>query len=184
MAKIKGFGLRGLLKFAKEKGVAPGDIVRKLPEAIRPIFAEPIMHGDFYPYEAFGALLEVVDAELGKGDGAFVREFGQFAARQDVGGIFRIVSFITSPETAVKRAGVFWSRYCDTGKLVTEEARAGAFRVAMENFPGIHPLHCRLLEGWIVGLGEVWGVKEIRSEQIECVHRGGTRCVFAGGWRS
>lgn len=92
------------------------------------------------------------------------------------------MTFITSPETAVHRAPIFWSRYCDRGRLVIEGERPGYFRAALEGFPDIEPLHCRVLEGWIEGLGELWHAKNVVSKQTACVRNGAPRCVIETTW--
>ena len=182
MARIKGFGLRGALKFAKERGIDPRELVAGLPEGPRAAFDQPIHHGDWYPYEAYAALLAEIDRRLGGPEGDVMREMGRDAARQDAGGMFRIVTFIVSPETAAARSGIFWERYYDTGKLVAEETRRGYLRVHIEGFPEISPLHCRLLSGWIEGLGAVWGARNTAIREIACARRGSPRCVFEGTW--
>lgn len=182
MAKTKGFALRGALRYAKEHGIPARDLVAGLPEPIRAYFDHPILHGEWYPYEAYGALLREIERRLGGQGKDVMRDMGFVAARHDVSGMFRIVTFITAPETAAGRAGIFWNRYCDAGKLIAEEARRGYLKSRIEGFPEIDPLHCRLLVGWIEGLGTVWGARNIDIHHTECVHRGDSHCVFEGTW--
>jgi hypothetical protein len=184
MARIKGFALRGLLRYGRQHALRPSVLAADLPEAIRPLFDRPILHGDFYPYEAFTLLLHRLDEKLGYGDDSLVRDVGRFAGREDVRGIFRLASFITAPETAVRRAPVFWNRYCDTGTMRVLESRPGYLRLTLEGFLEIDPLHCPLIGGWIEGLGEVWGVRNASVRPVECVRKGDPRCLFEGGWET
>lgn len=82
MARIKGFAIRGVLRYAKKSGIRPSELVAGLPETARAFFENPIVHGDFYPYEAFAALLRRIEAAQGKGDGSLAHEMGREAARE------------------------------------------------------------------------------------------------------
>lgn len=182
MARIKGFGLRGALKYAKSQGMDPRELVAGLPEGPRAAFSHTIHHSEWYPYEAYTALLRELDRRMAAPGKDAMRDMGYAAAREDVSGMFRIVTLISSAETAGARAGIFWERYYDTGKLLADEARPGFLRTRIVGFPEIDPLHCRLLAGWIEGLGSVWGARNISVSHTECVHRGNAHCVFEAKW--
>ncbi len=183
MARIRGFAIRGLLRFGKQHGFPPHDLVPLLPDTVRPAFGTQILHSDFYPYEAFSETLRLLDRRLGKGDGRLARDVGGEAAREDVRGIFQVAALLASPEKAVRRAPQYWQRYCDAGRMVEEDVHKGYFRMALEEFPGIDPLHCVLIEGWNEGgLAAIGRTRNVEVHQSECVHRGGKRCVFEGTW--
>ena len=187
MTQIRGFAIRGLLHYAKSKGLSPTHLVTELPATASPVFARQIFHSELYPYEGFVELVHLLErrlgAPLGIDAGTFAHELGRAAAREDIKGIFQVAALLSSPEKAVHRAPTYWARYCDTGTMVEQEIRPGYFRMALEGFPGIDPLHCRLIEGWNEGgIDSVWGTKNVQVKQVECVHRSGTRCVFEGKW--
>jgi predicted hydrocarbon binding protein len=153
MAQIRGFAIRGLFRYAKVRGVAGTAIVAKLPADIKPAFETQILHSELYPYRAFSDVLRVIDRALGAGDGKLARDVGREAAKEDIKGVFQVAALLASPEKAV------------TG------------------FPDIDPLHCLLIEGWNEGgLDAIWRTKNVKVWQKECVHAGGTRCVFEGSW--
>ncbi|MEO6325621.1 MAG: hypothetical protein ABIT01_12645 [Thermoanaerobaculia bacterium] len=183
MAQIRGFAIRGLLHHAKTKGLAASELIRQLSPEARASYTSQITHSEFYPYEAFTGLIHVLDQILGDGAGSSIKEIGRSAGKEDIKGIFQVVAFLASPEKAVHRSPSYWSRYCDTGTFVEEEIRPGYFRLALENFPDIDPLHCRLIEGWNeAGVSSSWGTRNVKVTQVECVSRGGKRCVFEGTW--
>ena len=187
MTQIRGFAIRGLLHYAKTNGLSPTHLVTELPEAARPVFAKQIFHSELYPYEGFVELVHLLARRLGASAGidagTFAHELGRASAREDLKGIFQVAALLSSPEKAVHRAPSYWTRYCDTGTMVEEEIRPGYFRIALEGFPGIDPLHCKLIEGWNeAGIASTWGTKNVRVTQTECVHRAGKRCVFEGTW--
>lgn len=184
MTRIKGFAIRGLLKYVKESG-HPGGIaalLERLPEPAAGHFRTKILSSRWYPYEAFLGPLHAIDRELGEGDLGLMPEVGLFSGRQDAGSIFRFVAALSSIEAIVSRAGTLWQRYCDSGRFEVVELERGRLHLALEEFPGIDRAHCALIAGWIEGLGRAVGAREPAIEQLRCVHRGDPRCEFAGTW--
>jgi predicted hydrocarbon binding protein len=183
MVQMRGFAIRGLLRFGKQNGFPPAELVPLLSASVRPSFDTQIFHSGLYPYAAFTEPLQLLDRKLGKGDKNFAKQVGREAAREDVRGIFQFVALLATPERAIKRAPAYWQRYSDTGRMVDQETRKGYFRMAMEEFPDIDLLHCVLIEGWNEGGLLAVGVKSVEVHQSECVHRGDKRCVFEGTWQ-
>lgn len=180
---MRGFAIRGLLRWGKQNGLPPKDLIPLLPASVRAEFATQILHSALYPYEAFTETLRALERRLGTGDGGLARRVGVAAAAEDVKGVFQIAALLASPQKAVSRAPQYWQRYCDTGQLVVEELREGSFRISLEGFPEIDPLHCILIEGWNEGgLSSLGRVSRVTVRQAECVHRGGKRCLYEGTW--
>ena len=184
MAKIKGFAIRGLLRYVKESGF-PGGIpaaLAELPPSTAEAFQRRILHASWYPYAAYGDLLAVVDRVLGRGDLSLMPEIGRFAARGDAGAGFKVVAFFTSVETLLRRSSLFWERYCDTGSFETTDVQAGSGIGMLKDFPDVAPSHCHLLTGWIDGMARVAGAKTVAVEKTLCVHRGDRWCEYRGTW--
>jgi predicted hydrocarbon binding protein len=182
--RIKGFAIRGLLKYVKESG-HPGGIpavLAKLEPDAATHFGTKILSSNWYPYEAFLALLHAVDRELGEGDQALMPAIGEFSGRQDAGSIFRFVAAMSSVEAIVRRSDFLWQRYCDNGRFDVPELERGRLRLALTDFPHIDLAHCSLIAGWICGIGLAVGARRPQIEQVCCVHRGDERCEFAGTW--
>jgi predicted hydrocarbon binding protein len=181
MAQIKGFALRGLLKYVKT--VRPGGIpavLAKLPPSVAPTFKNPIVASVWYPYESFAALLDTIDRELGRGDLALMSEIGRRSALEDSGTVFRILATIASVETIIKRSPIFWQKYCDTGRIDPLDVGHGIFRVALKEFPGISKAQCNVICGWIEGMAKATGAKNVTVKQTGCVHRGDPFCLYEG----
>ena len=183
---IKGFAIRGLLKYVKESRY-PGGIpalLERLEPAARAHFRTKILSSNWYPYEAFLALLGAIDRELGDGDQALMPAIGEFSGRQDAGSIFRFVAALSSIEAIIRRADFLWQRYCDQGRFEVVDLEPGRLHLALADFPHIEHAHCSLIAGWIRGIGLAVGAERPRIEQVRCVHRGDPRCEFAGVWGS
>jgi hypothetical protein len=185
-SRIKGFALRGLLRYVKESGY-PGGIpalLEHLPDESAGFFAERILSGSWYPYEAFSALVGVIVEQLGgetRRD-ALLDGIGRSSAQRDLQGVFRFVSVILSVERIVRASASFWPRYCDTGSLEVVDAGNGHFTVRLVGFHGIDPAHCQLIRGWMFGLGEGSGARSIAVDKTSCVHRGDDYCEYTGSW--
>ena len=165
MAQVRGFAIRGLIRFGKQHGLPAKDLIQMLPESVRQPFETQILHSAFYPYDAFSETLRLLDRCIGKDDGALAREVGRLTSGEDLRGIFQIIASFSSPEKAAHRAEQYWHRYSDTGKMVEEEIRKGYFRTALEEFPGIDRLHCLLIEGWNEGGLAAVGAREVKVRQ-------------------
>jgi hypothetical protein len=184
MARIKGFALRGLLKSVKDSGGSIPAVLAALPDAERATFDRPIVASEWYPYAAFVGLVRAIDRIQGKGDLASARELGRAAAARDLGGTFRIISAVASPRFLIERGHMFWSKYCDAGRLSLTANNERFFTGRLEGFPEIDRAHCLLIEGWLEGLGHALGAVGMTSRQVRCVHRGDAACEFEGAWEA
>ena len=181
---IKGFAIRGLLRYVKESDY-PGGIpvlLEHLEPGAAPFFSTKILSSRWYPYEAFIGLLRTIDAELGRGDHGLMPEIGEASGRQDAGTIFRVVAAFSSVEAIVRRSDSFWQRYCDRGRFEIVDAEKGRLLLALDGFPEVARIHCALIAGWIRGIGLSVGARQPVVEQVRCVHEGDARCEFAGTW--
>ena len=184
MARIKGFALRGLLKSVKDSGGSIPAVLAAVPDADRATFDRSIVASEWYPYAAFVGLVRAIDRIQGKGDLLQARDLGRAAAVRDLGGTFRIISAVASPKFLIERGGMFWSKYCDTGRLVLHASSERHFSGRLEDFAEIDAAHCLLIEGWLQGLGQALGAVGMTSRQVRCVHRGDAACEFEGVWEA
>jgi hypothetical protein len=185
MAQIKGTAVRGLLKHAKES--YPGGIdavLATLAAPTRALFDQRILASSWCPYPAYtGLLAALADRHReGRERATYLHELGRWAAAQDAGTTFKIVSMFASVETMLQRASLFWSRHCDTGVFETTDVQKGSGAGVLREFPDVHPLHCTLLGGWIEGMGEAAGARRATTTKVKCVHRGDRWCEYRGVW--
>ena len=184
-ASVKGFALRGLLRAVKDNGWSIATVIAALPEEAKASFANPVISSAWYPYRAFAALARTIESVHGSPSNfALCRRLGHASAARDLGATFRIISAMASVEFLLKRGQVFWGQYCDRGRMVLEAPSSLSFLARMEGFPEIDAAHCRLIEGWLEGLGEALGAVEMTCRQVRCVHRGDPDCAYLGAWTS
>lgn len=183
MAKIKGFAILGLFRYLKENrpGSAPA-IVRELPPMTVQVLERPILASSMYAYEVFGELLRGIDRHLGHGDLKRCVEIGDFAARQDISGMFKVMLSVFNPETTLARSNLFWSKYCDSGRLSAPSPDPLHTVLRLEGFPDINEAHCFLMVGWIRRFATMTGGKDVDVKKSACVHHGAPYCEWTGRW--
>ena len=186
MPRIKGAAIRGLLRFVKSSaldGGIPG-VIDALPTPIRPFYESQIVADDWYPYEAYTELLDVMTQIHGRGEDSFLEVLGRHAARHDVGGIFKVISVLASFEKIMSSASSFWSRYCDTGTFEILEVASGHGVGRLTEFPTVSRHHTVLLVGWIEGIALAAGAKSPAVTLTRAIHLGDDRCEYEMRWTS
>ena len=180
MAEIKGFAIRGLLKFVKESNYPGGipAVLSRLSADEQELFASPITSSGWYPYSTFAHLLRVIDQTVGKGDVSQARRIGEVSAERDVHGVFKIIGAMAGFQTLLPRSPIFWPRYFNRGKLVALDVGDRGARLQIHDFPEIDPIHCIVLEGWFEKIGGLFGAKNVRVRHTACVHRGSLVCEY------
>lgn len=180
--EIKGFAIRGLLKYAKER--TPGGIpalLGSLDPYDRDLFAQSILTTSWYPYRTLTALIEAL-MSAGGSSAEGMHEVGEYSGKQDAGTIFRIVMTLSSVKRVIGACPRFWKRYCSAGDFEILQIEDGRVEVALVGFPNIHQGHCNMAAGWMKGLGETAGAKNAVVRQTRCIHRGAPRCEYVATW--
>jgi hypothetical protein len=186
MPQIKGTMLRGALKFIKH-AQHPGGIpavVATLPPESASTFARPLLASEWYPYQAYSALLAAIDREVGRDDLALMPTLGRFAARQDLSGVFKVISVLASIPRILQSSSIFWSRYCDAGVFEITDLGPTSGTGRVRDFPAIAPAHETMLVGWIEGIGLAAGAKTATVELVKSVHRGDPCSEYRMRWTS
>lgn len=184
MPTIKGFAIRGVLKYLKE--THPGhrqQVLDGLLPATKKALERPVIASQWYPYAVFLDLVRTVDQVAGKGDLNLCEAMGDFAARNDITGIFKIMMSILTPRLMLQRGHMIWTKYCDTGRFVTEKAANNEFAVRLLEFPQIDLAHCRLILGWLRRWSSLTGVSSVEVRHTVCAARKGAFCEFEGSWK-
>jgi len=183
MAELKGTILRGMFRDAKEN--LPGGIDRLMqgvaPTIVEAYFATNIIHGSWYPYEAFAALLEAYSNAPGfTGPNAFV-DLGKRMAERDINSLLKVYAMVASPSRLADVPPKVWAqRFRNAGSGRTEKGES-SFRFTITGFPGIHRLHCELLTGFGLDTG-LRKSKSFATVHDRCVHKGDSVCSFLSTW--
>jgi hypothetical protein len=186
MPRIKGSLLRGALKFIKHAQVPGGipAVLATLPPGPAATFASPLLASEWYPYDAYRELLRAIDATAGRGDLAAMATLGRFTARQDLAGVFRVISVLASIPRILQSSSIFWSRYCDAGAFEILDLADDRGTGRITGFPEIAPEHEAMLVGWIEGMGLAAGARTANVELACSVHRGDPHTEYRMRWSS
>ena len=165
------------------EGGIPG-LLAEIPGRSRAVFDAPILASHWYPYEAYLDLLETVDRRRGLPDFRAVEDLGRSLAPRDIGFLFKFVVAVASIETMARRCPLFWKQHCDTGTLECThiDTRARRATAVIRGVPGLRPVHCHLVGGWIEGMSAGAGAKGMRVRQVACFAEGAPECRFEGEW--
>jgi hypothetical protein len=184
MPQIKGTMIRGALKFIKHcqyPGGIPA-VIASLPAEPAAVFAAPILASEWYPYPAYSGLLAAIDRQVGRDDLSLMPTLGRFAARQDLSGVFKVISVLASIPRILQSSSIFWSRYCDAGVFEITALEADRGTGVVRDFPTIAPHHESMLVGWIEGIGLAAGAKTANVELARSVHRGDAMSEYHMRW--
>lgn len=184
MPRIKGSLLLGALKFVKHAQVPGGipAVLANLPPEAAATFASPVLASEWYPYDAYRGLLRAIDLSAGRGDLAVMATLGRFAARQDLAGVFKVISVLASIPRILQSSSVFWSRYCDAGTFEVLDLAADRGTGRITGFPEIAAEHEAMLVGWIEGMGIAAGARTATVELAASVHRGDPHTELRMRW--
>jgi hypothetical protein len=120
--RIKGLALRGMLDSLRR--LHGEDAVRRVIELLPPNLAKTaradlFVTQNWYPLSDYALMLRAIQVANG-GDIGLIRALSRAAVLHDFRGIYRVLTFVMSPEFVMKRGPLLFSRYYDTGKLVIE----------------------------------------------------------------
>ncbi|MGF1468314.1 MAG: hypothetical protein ACFCGT_19505 [Sandaracinaceae bacterium] len=184
--ETRGRALLGLLHWVKLQHGTSG--LRRLRErSLGPtngLLAHHIASDAWYAYPDFAALLRTIDAEFGDGDLELCRDIGRWAGSTDMRSVLDGSLRDATPQRMVHAARMVWPLYYRrAGRLETVRSDPDDTRIRIRGFDAMDPAHCRLMEGWLMGVMEALGcVVAEGSREILCASHGDPYHEFAGTW--
>lgn len=91
-----------------------------------------------------------------------LRQLGYQNAKNDMKGIYRVLLKIASVETVIKNAAVIWKTYHDEGQAFVRRLKANQYDFIVEKYPEITKCFRNITDGYITGLLELTGAKNIK----------------------
>ena len=155
-ALVSGRAFLGLVRHLRDQRAA--GTLEKVLEVAGPgaqqVFAQRISKLAWFPYSAFTDFL--VAAEATFPNVSF--ELGTFAGKRDLGTVLKIYAALASPERLIRACKLVWpSYYRNAGRMEAVEWAPESTAVRIYDFPDMHVLHCRLMEGWMIATLESLG---------------------------
>ena len=184
-ARARGRALLGPLRHVKQLHGKGGldRLVAAAPPVLAPVLREKISQSAWYPYEAYAALLRIIDRQLGVGDLAYCRKLGEWAGREDLGSMFKIYAMLASPERLIRSCKLVWPQYYDLGAMSALDASPDSTRLIITDARAMDAAHCRLMEGWMLGtMAQIGCLVHDGAREVSCTSRGGPYHEFACTW--
>lgn len=150
----------------------------------RAALGQPIRKLAWYPYRAYVDFLEAIDRRLGHGDTAYGRELGMMAGERDLGTIFRIYVALASPERLIRSCTRVWEGYYrNAGRMEAVAWEPQETLLRIYDFPAMAPIHCRLMEGWMLKTMATIGCKVLPgAKETACCSAGDEHHEFLARW--
>ena len=126
----------------------------KLPKKLETYFKEDgIFSSEWYPYELFKAINQIIIDEIGNGDVRVMFKVGKEDAHLSLNGVHRIFMKIVKPSYVAKKAALIYNQYYNFGKLEINSLEEGEYKFslnAIENIPFLFNRVAGFMEGTLV----------------------------------
>ena len=155
---MSGRAFLGIIRHLRETG-GSARVARVIDLAdAREVFSERISKLGWYPYATFTKFLGATEKVLPKTERGASFDLGTVAGKQDLGTVLRIYAAIASPERLIKSCKLVWPGYYkNAGRMEAVEWAPESTVLRIYDFPEMHPLHCRLMEGWMISTMQTLG---------------------------
>jgi len=184
--EASGRAFLGLVRHIKEKYGEPAlrTVVENAALPTRTVFASTIRVFNWYPYESFSGFLSSAVRNVGGGDLNYARNLGAAAGQRDLSTIFRVYVALASAERLIRSCETIWpSYYRNAGRMVAVTWQPTNTTLRIEDFPRMHPAHCKLMEGWMATTMDTIGFRvSSNARETTCVGRGGPYHEFSCTW--
>ena len=119
------------------------------------------------PVEGLGRIFQVCAEELYPSDPEGLRRIGEQIARDNLGGVYRVLLRLATTQYALSQIGKLWKTYNDTGEVEIEYPEGESSVVIHVNrYPGLPRAYLEETAGYMIGTGRLCGAKNV-SVQAE-----------------
>lgn len=185
-AEVRGLAFLEPLRHVRERIGNDGlqQIVERSGPGVKEVFASPIRKLSFYRYADYTAFLCAIDRQLGKSNFNYGRVLGDAAGRRDLGSMLKIFVALSSPERLIRSSARVWGNYYkNAGRMIAEAWEPERTILRIYDFPAMHPVHCRLMEGWMIATMSTIGFEvSPDSRETACATRGAPYHEFSATW--
>jgi len=185
---IKGSNFRSLLKYVAEMhgADAPDKVIAQLSQADQRLFDNVIYDGAWLPERVYADLSYATDKVFGRGDYSLCFDIGKYNALNCVPKLYSLFIRMGSPAFVLKSASNFWRQTHSSGSLVIHEVTPNSAIIHLNDYYGgnyNNPSFCHGLRGYMSGVLELSGAKDVRMEEVQCGAMGASHCIFKCVWK-
>jgi len=183
MSTIKGSALRSARVWLQsELGPDLATFIESSPSDLQLLLrGQVILAGSKYPRARLHEMFEQMAKHWPKEVMTKLDRLGAYIASEDLGGVYRVLLKLGSVDGTLRVLAGVWGRYFDEGRatLIGTQPYDYTFEVID---PSLHPMHPRLIAGYVRRAVELAGAKSATVE-----HQVGARAdqhLFLVRWRS
>ncbi len=183
-AKVKGTGIRAMLRFAETKGGPEGlkRVLARLTEDDRRIVAAGILPSSRYSEDFDHRILLAVCAEYFSRDIDGAADVGKAVLDEGMNIFSRLFLKFGDPAFLISKAGSLWNQYHTVGKLEIYDVTPKSARGRLTDYPWNDLQFCRVFSGAIIRALEVSGCKGITITHEKCIGRRDGFCQYQLKW--
>ena len=137
-----------------------------LSPAARKVMEDGPLETQWYPYDVYIEMSEVIDRVLGEGDLALVQEMGSFSCEHNLTGIYRLFFRWGNLGFLVDRAAKAWHSQYDFGSMKSTRDPDNRNHVTLELTNCPRPTRALYLavKGWVMTAAELSGSELVKAE--------------------
>ncbi len=145
--RTKGTNLVGLVRMLK--GALKSGQVAQVPPEVARLLAERIIVTEWYPFDSFLAVLDIVHRELAGGTDEGAVRLGEMGAHLVHEGSHSAFIKAGDPARSLEALDRIWPLLLDFGDLVSERVAEGDVRFTVTGYRDMPRAHGMTLIGWV-----------------------------------
>lgn len=186
-AEVSGRAFLGLLRhlrdtYGKDQVQRIGEVAGGETERV---LSQRVSKLAWYPYAAFTQFLAGAEQSLPRTSSGASFALGTVAGKQDLGTVLKIYVALSSAERLIRSCKLVWPGYYrNAGRMEAVEWQPESTVLRIYDFPEMHRLHGRLMEGWMISTMESLGlVVDPGARQTLFMGDGAPHHEFRCTWR-
>lgn len=160
---VKGSALRARVQYVEERGEgAYARLLDSLSPTARGLVEEGFLPNQWYPFDVFCELCEVIDRQHGSGDLSLCFDLGRYACDANLPTLYRLFFKVGNIGYIIGKAEVAWRTTYDFGAIKKVGRTDRSVTLRIEDVPEPRRAHCLSILGWCVRAGEISGARNTR----------------------
>lgn len=162
------------------------DALEKIRPQLKPedyaLISKQLIAGLWESEITYNNFLTAADKTFGKGDFLLCYDIGHNSALQGIPKIYKIFIRFGDPAFVIKRASNFWSQVHSHGRLEANIMSEHTAIAIVHDYQEPNKSFCYSLMGYIVGVLELSGAKNVQIKETKCRLEGASCCEFLAHW--
>ena len=184
-AKVKGTLIVTLKKVLRAKGIDPEVVIVRLPPPDREVLRGILLPSGWYAADMFARFVEDAAAVASSGGVKdCLLEMGRFSAQTNLGpgGLRRAYIRQGDPHHVLAAISRIYATVYSLGTRTYERAGECSAIIRGHGTRFAHD-HCTWVSGWLQGVVELSGGKEVRVIEVQCEGSHAPHCEYRVDWK-